>query len=140
MYGLKQPCLIANQLLQKRLAPFGSYPVRHTSGLWLYKTRPIAFSLIVDYFAVTYVGKQHAAHARDALLHSYELTADWEVKVYCGIALKWDYKNRKCDISMPGYVYNVIIRFQHDMPKHPQHTVQIYHAGLRRNTPECHTR
>jgi hypothetical protein len=57
MYGLKQAGLLANQLLQKRLLPFGYYPAHHTPGLWLHKTRPIAFSLIVDDFAVKYVGK-----------------------------------------------------------------------------------
>jgi hypothetical protein len=53
--------------------------------MWLHKTRPIAFSLIVDDFAVKYVGKQHAYHLNDALLRSYELTTDWEGKVYSGI-------------------------------------------------------
>jgi hypothetical protein len=37
MYGLKQACLLANQLLQKRLAPFGYYPARNKPGLWLHK-------------------------------------------------------------------------------------------------------
>jgi hypothetical protein len=37
MYGLKQAGLLANQLLQKCLAPFGHYPARHTLGLWLHK-------------------------------------------------------------------------------------------------------
>jgi hypothetical protein len=41
MYGLKQSGLLANQLLQTHLAPFGYYPARHTPGLWLQKTRPI---------------------------------------------------------------------------------------------------
>jgi hypothetical protein len=70
MYGLKQAGLLADQLLQKRLAPFGYYPSRQTPGLWLHKSRPIAFSLIVDDFAVKYVGKQHADHLRNALLQS----------------------------------------------------------------------
>jgi hypothetical protein len=52
MYGLKQAGLLANQLLQTRLAPFGYYPARHTPGLWLHKTRPIYFNLIMDDFAV----------------------------------------------------------------------------------------
>jgi hypothetical protein len=30
MYGLKQAGLLANQLLQSRLSPFGYYPARHT--------------------------------------------------------------------------------------------------------------
>jgi hypothetical protein len=37
VYGLKQAGLLANQLLQTRLAPFGNYPARHTPGLWMNK-------------------------------------------------------------------------------------------------------
>jgi hypothetical protein len=74
MCGLKQAGLLANQLLQKRLAPFGYYPARHIPGLWLHKTRPIAFSFIVDDITVKYMGNQHADHLRDALLRIYELT------------------------------------------------------------------
>jgi hypothetical protein len=111
MYGLNQAGLLANQLLQTRLAPFGYYPARHTPGLWLHKTRPISFTLIVDNFAVKYVGKQHAEHLWNALLRAYELTTDWTATVYSGMTLKWDYKNRTCDISMPGYVSNVLSKF-----------------------------
>jgi hypothetical protein len=126
MYGLKQAGLLANQLLQTRLAPFGYYPARHTPGLWLHKTRPILFTLVVDDFAVKYVGKQHAEHLRNALLWTYELTTDWTTTVYSGMTLKWDYDKRTCDISMPGYVSNFLRKFQHDAPKHPQHTPSRY--------------
>jgi hypothetical protein len=68
MYGLKQAGLLANQLLQTRLAPVWYDPARHTLGLWLHKTRPISFTLVVDDFAVKYLGKQHAEHLRNALL------------------------------------------------------------------------
>jgi hypothetical protein len=101
MYGLKQAGLLANQLLQTDLAPFGYYPARHTPGLWLHKTRPISFTLVVDDFTVQYVGKQHAEHLRNALLRTYELTTDWKATVYSGMTLKWDYKNRTCEISCP---------------------------------------
>jgi hypothetical protein len=57
MYGLKQAGLLANQLLQTRLAPFGYYPACHTPGLWLHKTRQISFTLVVEDFAVKYVDK-----------------------------------------------------------------------------------
>jgi hypothetical protein len=126
MYGLKQTGLLANQLLQKRLAPFGFYPARHTPGLWLRNTRPVYFALFVDDFTVKYVGKQHAEHLRNALLRTYELTTDWTATVYSGMTLKWDYKNRTCDISMPGYVSKVLSKFQHDAPKYPQHTPSRY--------------
>jgi hypothetical protein len=126
MYGFKQSGLLANQLLQKLLAPFGYNPAQHTTGLWLHKTCPIDFSLIVNDFAVKYVGKHHDDHLRNALLQSYELTTDWEGKVYSGMSLKWDYKNITCDIFMPGYVSNVLSKFYHDSPKHPQHTPSRY--------------
>jgi hypothetical protein len=126
MYGLKQAGLLANQLLQTRLEPFGYYPARHTPGLGLNKTRPISFTLVVDDFAVKYVGKQHAEHLRSALLRTYELTTDWTATVYSGMTLKWDYNKRTYDISMPGYVSNVLSKFQHDSPKHPQHTPSQY--------------
>jgi hypothetical protein len=90
--------------------------------MWLHKTRTIAFYLIVDDFTVKYVGKQHVYHLRDALLRSYELTTDWEGKIYSGMSLKWNYKNRTFDISMPGYAANVLIKFQRYTPKQPQHT------------------
>jgi hypothetical protein len=126
MYGLKRAGLLANQLLQTSLAPFGYYPARHTPALWLHKTRPISFTLVVDDFAVKYVGKQHAKHLRNALLRTYELTTDWTATVYSGMTLKWYYKNRTCDISMPRYVSNTLSKFQHDAPKHPQHTPSRY--------------
>jgi hypothetical protein len=63
MYGIKQAGLLANQLLQHRLAPFVYYPARHTPGLWLHKTRP-------NDFAVKYVGQQHAHYLCNSLLLS----------------------------------------------------------------------
>jgi hypothetical protein len=77
-------------------------------------------------FAVKYTGKQHAEHLRNALLRTNELTTDWTATVYSGMNLKWDYKNRTYDISMPGYVSNVLSKFQHDAHKHPQHTPSRY--------------
>jgi hypothetical protein len=126
MYGLKQAVLLANQSLQTSLNPFGYYPARHTPGLWLHKIRPISFTLVVDDFAVKYVGKQHAEHLQNALLRTYELTTGWSATVYSSMTLKWDYNKRTCDISMPGYVSNVLSKFQHDTPKHPQHTPSWY--------------
>jgi hypothetical protein len=126
MYGLRQAGLLANQLLQKRLEPYGYYPERHTSRLWLHKSRPIAFTLIVDNFAVKYVGQENAHHLRNALLRNYEITTDWGGTVYSGMTLNWDYQNRTCDISMPGYVANVINKFQHAAPKQPQDTPSKY--------------
>jgi hypothetical protein len=102
MYHLKQAGLLANQLLQQRLEPYGYYPAQHTPVLWLHKTRPITFTLVVGDFAVKYVGKENAHHLRNALLRSYEITTDWGGTVYSGMTLRWDYQKRTCDISTPG--------------------------------------
>jgi hypothetical protein len=82
MYGLKQAGLLANQLLQTRLAPFGYYPVRHTPELWMHKTWPISFTFAVDDFAVKYVGQQYVEHLRNDLLRTYELATDCAATVY----------------------------------------------------------
>jgi hypothetical protein len=47
--------------------------------------------LVLNDFAVKYVGKHHAEHLRNALLQTYELTTDWKATVYSGMTLKWDY-------------------------------------------------
>ena len=45
---------------------------------------------------------------------------DWTGKRFCGIHLHWDYLNRTCDLSMPGYVDHALHKFQHPTPKKPQ--------------------
>jgi hypothetical protein len=138
MYGLNQAGLLVKQLLQTRLAPFGYYPARHIPGLWLHRTRPISFTLVLDDFTVKYVGKKHAEHLRDALLRTYELTTDWTATAYSGMTLKWDYKRRTCDSSIPGYVSNMLSKFQHDAPPaSTTYPVQVHHARLRRQDPIC---
>jgi hypothetical protein len=85
----------------------------------------------VDDFTVNYVGKHHADHLRNALLQSYELTADWEGKVYSGMSLKWDYKHRTCDLSLSGYVSNVLSKFQHDAQNiHSTHRQNMSHVCM----------
>ena len=38
IYGLPQAGILANQLLRKRLRPFGYFEVPHTPGLWKHVT------------------------------------------------------------------------------------------------------
>jgi hypothetical protein len=108
------------------LKPFVYQPARHTPGLLSHTTKPTAFSLVLDYFAVKYVMDADAHHLLNVLLRSYEITTDLGGTVYSGITLKWEYGKRTCDISMPGYVNNVLNKVQHDNPKTPQHTPSKY--------------
>ena len=105
MYGLPQAGILASKLLQKNLAQFGYFRSKHTPGLWKHHTRPVTFVLVVDDFGVKYVGKQHVLHLLNALKTFYEkISVDWEGKLFCGITLNWDYKNKHVDLSMPGYI------------------------------------
>jgi hypothetical protein len=52
MYGLPQAGILAQQLLQTRLAKHGYRPCCHTHGLWRHDTRPTMFTLVVDDFGV----------------------------------------------------------------------------------------
>jgi hypothetical protein len=121
MYGLSQAGIIANQLLTKRLESHGYYQCCHTQGLWQHQWRPILFSLVVDDFGVEYVGQEHAKHLNKAIEEHYEYSKDWEGQLYVGIRIRWDYKNRVVDLSMPGYLQAALHKFQHPAPKRPQH-------------------
>ena len=58
--------------------------------------------MIVDYFDVEYVGKQHDDHLALILKKCHNITKDWEGKKYSGIDLKWEYDNRTCRATMDG--------------------------------------
>lgn len=134
MYGLPQAGMLANKLLAKRLAKHGYHQVRHTPGLWTHTTRPISFALVVDDFAVKYVGKEHAQHLLGALKQHYEVSIDWGATLYCGITIKWDYDNGTVDLSMPGYVAAALHKFQHTLPTRREdapHSYNVPHYGVK---------
>ena len=78
------------------------------------------FALIVDDFGVKYTGSENAKHLVDTLRACYEITEDWTGSKYCGLTLKWDYKQRTCDMSMPGYIEKALARFAVPQPTRKQ--------------------
>ena len=122
IYGLPQAGALANKLLKERLAPFGYYEVAHTPGLWRHVTRPVQFTLVVDDFGVKYVDKKNADHLIKILKKWYKIAEDWEGTLYCGIQLDWNYEARYLDISMPGYIEKLMIRYKHRGTSKPEHS------------------
>ena len=121
MYGLPQAGILAEKQLTHFLGKYGYAPVPHTPGLWCHHWRPITFCLAVDDFGVKYAGKEHADHLIQCLCNHYnEIDIDWAGKRFCGIDLTWDYTNRTCDLSMPGYVQHALHTFQHPTPQKKQ--------------------
>ena len=121
VYGLKQAGKLANDLLTERLAEHGYYQCRVTPGLWRHKWRPITFVLIVDDFAIKYVGRRHAEHLLISLQQHYKVTTDWTGTKYAGIDITWDYTNRTCRLTMDHYIDTLLLKYNHPRPKKPQH-------------------
>ena len=121
MYGLPHAGLIAQELLEERMAKHGYHQSENTPGLWSHEWRPIQFCLTVDDFLVKYIGEEHAQHLINAVSQDYEMTHDLgkddQGGLYCGITMDWDYQKREVHLSMPGYVKEALKRFQHELTK-----------------------
>ena len=122
MYGLKQAGRLANDQLITFLAADGYAPTANTPGLWKHATRDISFTLVVDDFGIKYTKQEDMDHLLAALRKHYALSVDPTGTKYCGLTIAWDYNNRTCDISMPGYIARALLRFQHTHPKRPEHS------------------
>ena len=119
MYGLKQAAILAYKQLKKNLAHHGYFPIPHSVGMWKHKTRKTLFCLCVDDFGIQYHTQADADHLIHALKQYYKITIDWEGTDYCGLHLQWNYEKQYVDISMPGYIDNLLDRLNHKKPKQP---------------------
>lgn len=123
MYGLPQAGRISNHKLVNTLEKAGFVQSTTTPGLFKHTTRPLAFCLVVDDFGVKFVGKEHVDYLITILeANDYKLTTDWEGKTFVGLNLDWDYNERTCTLSMPGYVEKALARFTHPTPVKPEHS------------------
>ena len=126
LFGLKQSGMLANKQLSKVLNREGYHAARHTPGLWLHKTRPISFTLVVDDFGVKYVNKLDVVHLQSVIERAYPTTTDWTGTKFIGVTLKWDYGRRQLRASMPGYVRKALLQFQHEIPPRLQQSPSKY--------------
>ncbi len=76
MYGLLQAGILANQLLEKRLATKGYYQCQHTPGLWRHIWQNITFCLVVDDFGIKVTNMHSLDHLVNALKEHYSIAAD----------------------------------------------------------------
>jgi hypothetical protein len=115
-YGLKQSGRLAHDDLVKHLEAEG-YVKTRTEGLFKHKERDIAFTLVVDDFAVKYTKKEDAQHLIEHIKNKYKFKVDWEAKQYIGINLNWNYTKREVILSMDGYVEQALKELEHSIPK-----------------------
>ena len=84
MYGLPQSGIIAQDLLEERLAEYGYSQSQLTPGLWKHESCPTIFTLVVDDFAFKYLTEEDAHHLNNAVEKNYKCAVDWEAERYCG--------------------------------------------------------
>ena len=75
-YGLKQSGKIAHDDLVTQLSKHGYHKSKYTEGLFTHETRQIAFTLVVDDFAIKYVYKADMEHLLTSLREKYPIKVD----------------------------------------------------------------
>jgi hypothetical protein len=133
MYCLPQAGILANKLLQQRLASKGYYPCQHRTGLWHHVWRPITFCLVIDDFGIKSTHKSHVLHLKAALEEHYSVTIDWTGSLFIGITLTWDYVNCFVDLHMPLNIDKAVLKYQHPAPLCPQY-VPYKHTPIQYGT------
>ena len=71
IYGLKQSGALATHMLAKISNKRGYYQAKHTKGLWLYTTKNILFTLVVDNFGVKYICREDSKELVPILEETY---------------------------------------------------------------------
>ncbi len=84
---------------------------------------------------MNYSNKNNVNHLTSVLKQDYTIDTDWEGTQYLRLTLDWDYKKRRVHLSMPGYIKNALIRFNHELLNKPQlqshpHTLPTYGATV----------
>ena len=98
----------------------GYYEALTTPGLWKHKWRPIQFCLLVDDFGVEYVGLEHFNHLLTLLKKYHGVQINMAGNKFAGMSIEWDYNARKCQISIPGYIDRLLLKFKHPEPRRRQ--------------------
>jgi hypothetical protein len=112
-YGLPQAGILANNLLHSRLVAEGLYEVASMLGLWRHTWRPLQFCLIVDDFGVEYVSIEHFNFLLELLEKFHGVQCNMASDKLAGIAIQWDYPGKRCRLSMPRYIDNLLLMFKH---------------------------
>ncbi len=71
-------------------------------------------------FWVEYVGLEHFNDLRDVLKKLHGVQFNMAGNKFVGIDIKWDYATHRYCISMPGYIENPLIKFNHPRSTKPR--------------------
>jgi hypothetical protein len=89
------------------------------------------FALIIDDFAIQYVGNAHLDYLCHTLKKHYKVSEKIDGTPFAGMILKWNYSpihaKCSCRLSMPGYIFNIFTRYKHLMPTKHQLSPHKHH-------------
>ena len=74
----------------------------------------MTLALVVDKFVIIYQIREETHQPINETQEKYEITQDWTGSLYSGITLNWG--TNILDISMTGYVKEVLHKFHHPTP------------------------
>jgi hypothetical protein len=112
LYGMKQAGYIAQQDLFKLLRDHDYFNTDDVPCLWLHRTNTdLSFTLTVDDFGICSIHEASKEHLLNTLRNKYSLSVG-NGNQYIGLTLDWDYVTRTVDLSIPGYVAEMIKKFQ----------------------------
>ena len=111
MYGLAQAGRLAQDKLLPHLLKHGYILDPSTPMLFKHRTRPIAFTLVVDDFGIKYLSTDDTDHLFATLRKLYTITTDMSGGAYLGLTIAHNTKDHTIDISIPHYVNDAIQRF-----------------------------
>jgi hypothetical protein len=78
------------------------------------------FALIVDDFAIQYVGNAHLDHLCQAHRKHYKVSKELDGTCFASMTLKWKdspiQAEHSCCLSMPGYICNISTKYKHPIP------------------------
>ena len=106
IYGLPQAAILSRKALISLLRTNGYNECDNTIGLFMHKTRPIAFTLVVDDLGVKYTHKADVQHLINALTEKYSIATDWKGKKYLGYNIEHDLSTGTISLQMPNFIPN----------------------------------
>jgi hypothetical protein len=97
----------------------------------------------VDDFGVEYVGIEHFNFLLNLLKKFHCIQFNMAGNKFAGISIQWDYPGRRCHLSMPGYIDNLLIKIKHPRPHKPRLSpytcLPISYSAKIQLTPESDT-
>jgi hypothetical protein len=118
LYGLPQAGRLAQAKLRRHLADEGYVESKVTPCHWTHPTDDIEFDVITDDFGISTAGPEPAERLFTALRKHYPITTDMSGTEFIGLNILFNYEpgKRRCEISMPNYVSDALLRFKVAVP------------------------